>query len=345
MTSFLSILAALVLISLLVTAHEFGHFAVGRLFHFDVVEFSVGMGPALLKTKGKNGKGTVFSLRALPIGGMCRFYGEDQEVRDDRCFNAHPAWQRILVVLAGPVMNLLMALLLSMITLSLYGNYAPAVYETPEPGSPAYEAGLLPGDLLLSVNGKSIRYYSETVDMIRAADSGDMTLVVLREGVEQTLVLHDVYDAAQGYNYIGITITPARRFYGVIGAVGQSFGYVGGMVRDTFSFFGTLFSGEIASTDVAGPVGTIAYISEAVRYGFETVLRLAILINISLGIFNLLPVPALDGGRLVFLVIEWIRGKAIDPQKEGMVHFVGLILLFGLILFLTYNDIVNLVRG
>ena len=120
---------------------------------------------------------------------------------------------------------------------------------------------------------------------------------------------------------------------------------LGSIIRETFGFFGTLFQGRVQSTDVAGPVGTIAYISEAVRYGFETVLQFAVLINVSLGIFNLLPIPALDGGRLVFLVIEAIRGKPIDARKEGMVHFVGLIALFALIIFLTYNDIINLIRG
>ena len=242
-------------------------------------------------------------------------------------------------------MNLLFALLLSIITLTAYGNYMPAVYEVPETDSPAYQAGLRPGDILLKIDGKDIEFYNETATMIRAIQDDQTVITVSREGTRLDIPVTGLYNETLGYNYLGITMTPTRIRYGFIGSIGQSFRYIGSIVRSTFSFFGTLFRGQVQSTDVAGPVGTIAYISEAVRYGLETVLQFAVLINVSLGIFNLLPIPALDGGRLVFLIVEAVRGKPIDAEKEGMVHFIGLIALFALIIFLTYNDIMTLIRG
>ena len=215
----------------------------------------------------------------------------------------------------------------------------------PETDSPAYQAGLRPGDILLKIDGKDIEFYNETATMIRAIQDDQTVITVSREGTRLDIPVTGLYNETLGYNYLGITMTPTRIRYGFIGSIGQSFRYIGSIVRSTFSFFGTLFHGQVQSTDVAGPVGTIAYISEAVRYGLETVLQFAVLINVSLGIFNLLPIPALDGGRLVFLIVEAVRGKPIDAEKEGMVHFIGLIALFALIIFLTYNDIMTLIRG
>lgn len=338
----LSVVAALVVLSILVTVHELGHFAVGRLLGFTILEFSVGMGPVVLKTQ-KNG--IQYSLRALPIGGMCRFYGEDQEVKDERCFNAQPAWKRFLTVIAGPIMNLLFAILCAVAALTSYGDFVPSVYELAGTDAPAYRAGLKAGDILHAVDGARIEYYSDAVPMILAADGKKMVLTVERDNVLTDCTVVDFYSAEEQKNLIGITIAPERKIYAFAPAIGQSFHYVASTVRETFQFFGRLFQGRVESTDVAGTVGIISYLSEAVRSGFETVLRMTILISISLGIMNLLPLPALDGGRLVFILIEWIRGKPVNQKVEGMVHFVGLIALFALLIFLTYNDIVNMIRG
>lgn len=342
MSTILSILGSLVLLSVLVAIHELGHYLMGRKLGFVILEFAIGMGPVVWKTERN---GITYALRALPIGGMCRFYGEDQEVVDNRCFNAQPAWKKILVVAAGPVMNLLFAVLLSIVTLTAYGNFVPEVYEIPETDSPAYRAGLQPGDIVVAVDGDRIDYYNEMTSRILAVKGDSMVLTVDRGDERIDLTVNDIYNEAMGRNYIGITVTAVRQQYGLLPSVGQSFRYVGSVVRETLGFFGTLFRGAAQPGDVAGPVGTIAYISAAVRYGFETVLQFAVLINVSLGVFNLLPIPALDGGRLVFLLIEAVRGKPIDAQKEGMVHFAGLIALFALIIFLTYNDIINLIRS
>lgn len=338
----LSVIAALLVLSILVTVHELGHYAVGRLLGFTILEFSIGMGPVVLKTTKND---IQYSLRALPIGGMCRFYGEDQEVLDGRCFNAQPAWKRFLTVIAGPIMNLLFAIIFAVIALTAYGDYVPSVFELSSSDAPAYTAGVQTGDILYAVNGERIEYYSEAVPMILAADSDSMRLTVERDGRLVDCTVVDFYNAEEGRNMIGVTISPERKIYGFFPAIGQSFHYVWSTVRETFQFFGRLFQGQVQSSDVAGTVGIISYLSEAVRSGFEMVLRMTILISISLGIMNLLPLPALDGGRLVFVIIEWIRGKPVNPKVEGTIHFIGLIALFALLIFLTYNDIANLIRG
>ena len=340
MSTILSVLAALVLISVLVTVHELGHYLVGRKLGFTILEFAVGMGPVILK-KEKNG--IEYTLRALPIGGMCRFYGEDSEETNEKCFSAHAAWKKILVIVAGPLMNLLFALVLSVITLLSYGNYMPSVVELTAPDLPAASAGVEPGDIIVAVDGKKVHEYDEAVPLIKAASGKDLLLTVERDGRSVDCRLENVYNEALGYNLIGVTIEAARVRLGFFESIVESVHYMGMVIGQTFDFFGTLFQGKVTSSDVAGPVGTIAYVSQAVRYGFEVVLRFGILISISLGIFNLLPIPALDGGRLVFLLFEAVTGKKVDPEKEGMVHFVGLILLFGLMIFLTYNDIAGLV--
>lgn len=342
MTTLLSILASLLLLSVLVAIHEFGHYASGRLLGFSIVEYAIGMGPVLFQ-RVKNG--IQYSLRALPIGGMCRFYGEDEGVSDEKCFNAQVWWKRLIVILSGPLMNFVFAVVVSVVILIAYGDYVPSIVEIGDATTPAYVGGLQVGDVITSVDGKKISYYSETVPLILAAEGGAVDITVERSGQNVSCHLTDIYNAEAGKNLIGITIQPERMQFGLFRSVTRSFRYTWSMVTETFAFFGRLFQGNVQSTDVAGPVGIVAYISEAVRYDFETVLRFAVMISMSLGIMNLLPLPALDGGRAVFMIVEGVRGKPVSPEKEGMVHFVGLILLFGLVIFLTFNDISNIIGG
>ncbi|HWQ98677.1 MAG TPA: RIP metalloprotease RseP [Clostridia bacterium] len=342
MSTVISVIVALVLLSLLVMIHELGHYIAGRALGFSILEFSIGMGPKLLKKKDK--RGTEFSIRAFPIGGMCRFEGEDENAVNEKSFNAQKVWKRIIVVLAGPVTNLVFAILLSFVTLTAFGDFIPAVYQVNQ-SSPAQEAGMLPGDIITDIDGKPVRFYFQTVDMIQAADSENLQILVLRNGEEKLLAFPNVYNEAQGKNVIGITITTERMKFGVGESALRSVNYVTSTLLETFRFLGKAFQGNVSSTDAGGPVAIVAMISEAVRTGGENVLRLLVLISASLGIMNLLPIPAMDGGRLVFMVIEAIRGKPISQEKEGMIHFVGLILLFGLIILLTINDVSNLLSG
>ena len=322
--------------------HELGHYFAGRALGFSILEFSIGMGPKLIKKKDK--RGTEFSIRAFPIGGMCRFEGEDENAVNEKSFNAQKVWKRIIVVLAGPITNLVFAILLAFVTLSAFGDFMPAIYEVNQ-SSPAQAAGMQTGDVIQTIDGKPVRFYFQTVDMIRAVETKDLTIGVLRNGEKKDLLLKNIYNEEQGKNLIGVTITTERMKFGVGESALRSVNYVTATLVETFRFLGRAIQGNASSSDAAGPVAIVAIISEAVRSSGETVLRQLVLISASLGIMNLLPIPAMDGGRLVFMIIEAIRGKAISQEKEGMVHFVGLILLFGLIIFLTFNDISNLVKG
>ncbi|MBQ3663910.1 MAG: site-2 protease family protein [Clostridia bacterium] len=341
MSRILSIIAALVVLSIFVTVHELGHFIVGCLLKFRITGFSIGMGPVLF---GREKNGTLFAVRAFPIGGMCQFYGEDSESGSGEGFNDHPVWKRFLVVLAGPVMNLLLALILSVAALSAYGNYMPQIAEIME-GTPAATSDLKQFDIVTAVDGTPVTFYSEVFDMITDCMEDSIHLTVIREGRTEHVTIDNIYNEEKASNFLGVSISPARLRYSFAKSLIGAFSYVGGVIRQTFAFFGVLLSGKAQPGDVAGPVGTIAYISEAVRYGFEPILQLSILINISLGIMNLLPIPALDGGRILFFVVEAISGKPIDRNKEGLIHMIGFILLIGLIVFLTYNDISNLISG
>lgn len=341
MTTALSVLAALVLLSLLVTIHELGHYLAGRALGFSILEFAIGMGPKIFSRK----KGeTEFALRAFPIGGMCQFEGEDQQIVSERSFNAQKVWKRIIVVVAGPLMNLLFAIIVSVITLAAFGDFMPGVYEVND-GSPAAIAGVQTGDIIEKINGKPVRFYFQTVNMIVAVKTDDMTLTVERDGEEKVLTVQNIYNEELGKNFLGVTITQERVSFGFLQSVGRSVNYVTATLVETVRFIGNALQGNVTSTDAAGPVAIVALISEAVRSSGETVLRMLVLISASLGIMNLLPIPAMDGGRLVFMIVEAIRGKAVPPEKEGMVHLVGLVVLFGLMILLTYNDIGNLIRG
>lgn len=343
MSTVVSILAALLLLGVLITVHEFGHYTVGRLLGFTILEFSVGMGPVILQKK-KNG--IRYCLRCLPVGGMCRFEGEEEgSSASEGAVYAQKRWKRFLVIAAGPVMNILFAILLAFVALFAYGDTVPTVIEAPVAAMPAEAAGVKAGDILVSVDGKKVTGIEDAIARLKVASPERVSLVIERDGVRQTLVLNDIYDAEAGYNRIGVTIGYTRARCGFFRAWGGSVRYVWEILRETLAFFGTLFKGQAKASDVSGVVGTVAVIGEAVRYGFETILRLACLISASLAFTNLLPIPALDGGSLFFILVSAVIGKEIPPEKQGLINLIGLLLLLGLMIFVTVNDVRNLIGG
>lgn len=342
MSTILSVLCALLLLSVFVIIHEGGHYGAGRLLGFKILEFSVGMGPKIASFQRK---GITYSWRALPIGGMCRFYGEDEDAKDGLSFNAQKVWKRMIVVLAGAFMNILFALLLSAVILMSYGDYVPAIDSYTEAGSVAEEAGVLPGDILLKVNGSRIAYFEETVPKLRAADSENSVLTIERNGSVMEIVIPNMYDAAVGHNRMGVSIVAQRKVFGFGEAVGQSFSYVTAVIKTTISSLGSMLTQGVQNGDVVGFVGIIDLVSQAVRVGFEVVLRFAVLISISLGLMNVLPIPALDGGRFVFLLVEAIIRKPVPAKIEGVIHSIGFILLIALMIFITVSDVSRLFGG
>lgn len=336
----LSILAGILLICVFVIVHEVGHYGAGRLLRFPIQEFAIGMGPKIFsKRKGE----TLYCVRLLPIGGMCKFYGEDEAPDSDISFNAQKAWKRLIVILAGPFMNAIFAILLAITLILAYGDYMPAVAEFNGEKSVAMEAGMMEGDVLYAVNGTRVKSTDDLIAKIRA--SGDTpTITVIRGGEHVDITINGAYDAQVGYSLIGIQVTSVNVKFGFIESVRRGFNIVGSVVGETFRFFGRLFQGNVQQGDVMGVVGTVSVISQAVRVGLEMVMYIAVLLSVSLALLNVLPLPALDGGRVIFILIEMLRGKPVPPEREGMVHFVGLVLLLTLVVFITVSDIQMLIN-
>lgn len=344
MDTVLTILAAVLVLGVLVVVHELGHYWAGRLLGFRILEFAVGMGPRLFKVERK---GTIYSLRLFPIGGMCQFDGEDEEEeKKEGCFNAMPVWKRMIVVLAGPIMNFVLALVVAAITITAYGgDYKmdmPPQIQTVEEQSPADEAGIKPGDIIISVDGYEVNAYEDISPAIIEANPESAVVILLRDGTSITTTVKDIYDADEGRNLLGITIIPQREQVGFLRACGMSVSYTADLIKQMLAFFGTLFAGDLQQGDVAGPVGTIQIIGQAVRAGLEVVLMISVILSVNLGFINLLPLPALDGGRFVFMLIELIIKKPVPRNVEAIVHLVGFVLLIGLMVFLTVNDVSRL---
>ena len=349
LSNILYVLLAIVMLGIIVTVHEFGHYCVGRLCGIGIVEFSVGFGPRLL---GWERKGIKYSLRAIPLGGYCAFVGEDERNDDPRAMNNQPVWKRFITVLAGPFMNFVLAFIVCAIML---GNYFiaetyPVVNQLME-GMPAESSGLTVGDRILEVNGVELTNDSAGVSlMISTIQSGDMTqpidLVVERDGARMDYAITAVpVEGEGGATRYQIGIVFASRTYNFFESIREAGSY---MVRTTGMMLDSLkkliFKGEGLS-DTAGTVGIIAVVAQQAREGMYEILWLMFIISLNLGIMNLLPIPALDGGRLLFLIVEMIRRKPIPPEKEGAVHAIGMVLLLGLFVVLTYHDIVKLISG
>ena len=350
MLQILYIFLALVMLGVIVTVHEFGHYLVGRLCGIGILEFNVGFGPKLISWK-KNG--IQYALRAIPLGGSCMFLGEDEKNDNPRAMNNQPVWKRFLTVLAGPAMNFLLAFVVCAIMLTgyYYVETLPVIDQVVE-GMPAQAAGLMAGDRILSVNGEAVGDGEAGVQAIsaaiRASEPGEaIEMTVSREGAEVTLTMipEVVADEESGESRPQIGIIFGARDYTFPEALRDSGKYMVSVTRTMLDSLRRLFFHGEGLEDTAGTVGIIAVVSNRIGEGMSTALWLMFIISLNLGIVNLLPFPALDGGRLLFLVVEAIRRKPIPPEKEGMVHAVGLVLLFGLFIVLTYRDIARLLTG
>lgn len=343
MTIVLQILVTILMLSVLVTVHELGHFTAGRLLGFTITEFAVGMGPRVCGFK-KNG--IAYNLRAFPIGGMCQFYGEDDGVSDPRCFNAQKAWKRAIVIAAGPVMNFVLAFVLAMGLYMGWGTYDTTQVEVAavNENSPAMAAGLEEGDRLLSVNGEEVEGVDSLSALVEAAE-GEIALEVRRGREILTLHMTPLYNEEEGRKLVGITISNPRVPNDFFTAVKNSAAYCWDMTGLIFESLGMLFTGEAGVEDLSGVVGVTRVVGVAMSYGWDVVLGMAIMISVNLGIVNLLPIPALDGGRLLFIIIEWVRGKPVPPEKEGLVHGIGFILLMLLMVALIVKDVWQWIAG
>ncbi len=343
-----SIIFFLIIFFVVVISHEFGHFIVAKKNGIHVVEFFIGMGPSLISfTRGE----TKYSLKLFPIGGACMFEGEDGLATEkgeisERAFPNAPIWARFATIFAGPLFNFLTAYVMAVIIVWACGVTTTEVHAVNE-GSSAQTAGLQAGDVITEINGKRVHISGEITLISQLNTKGEaMEVTYEREGQEYTTVINPSYDETDGRYYMGIAVGEYLECN-----VWQTFGYAFHTMKffaeATFKSLGMLVTGQLSRNDVAGPVGLVKMVDDvydAVKpYGiWEVVLNMiniALLLSVNLGIMNLLPLPALDGGRLVFLLIEAVRGKPVPPEKEGLVHFAGMMALLVLMVLVLFNDI------
>ncbi|MGN0707209.1 MAG: M50 family metallopeptidase [Faecalibacterium sp.] len=366
--SFLITFAAAVLVfGAVIAIHELGHFLVAKLCGIQVNEFSIGMGPALFK---RVRHGTQYSLRLLPIGGYVALEGEEspesqqaelarseqrsgsphapQEPPAGVPLNEAPVWQRILVMAAGAFMNFVLgfAVLLVLIGTQEDPITSRVIYAVEE-GALCGQTGLRPEDEVLAVNGRRCFVANDMLYELTRTESFQADFTVLRNGqkVELRGVQFDTWqdDAGQthmklGFTVYGIAKTPRT----VLREAGNSVLYYG---RIIFTSLADLVRGRESINDLSGPVGIVTAIGQAASYGWRDVLDLMVLISINLGIFNLLPFPALDGGKIVFLLIEGVSGRAVPEKVQSNLTLLTFAALFALMIFATYNDILRLVTG
>lgn len=330
---------ALLLLGVLILAHEAGHFLAARACGIGVQEFAMGMGPLLLKKTSK--KGTQFSLRLFPIGGYCQFYGEDEDLPDPRAFNRQPVWKRAITVASGPLMNFIVAFLVIVLYMSAVGLLAvvPKVAQV-EPN--AQQAGLMPGDELIAANGEAVTDTQLIAMAIDESAGADVTLTVLRDGEQMEIAVTPFYDEELGRYRAGFTFAQERVHVPLLQSIPFSVSYNVESVRLIASTLKNLvFKGE-GVNEVTGPVGTVYVIQEVTQTGgLDVYLELIALISVNLGVVNLLPIPGLDGSRLLFLLVEAIRRRPVKRELEGAIHAAGFILLMGLMIVLTYKDIMS----
>ncbi|NLY35703.1 MAG: RIP metalloprotease RseP [Tissierellia bacterium] len=320
----------IIIFNLIVFFHEMGHFIMARKHGVTVHEFALGMGPVLFsKTKGM----TQYSLRALPLGGFCKMEGEDESSGIQGSFSEKTAWQRFSIIIAGPMMNFLLALLLFIGLNSFTGIPSLQISEVLE-GSPANLAGIEVGDRIVEIDGVEILNWEEMVIKVRES-TGEIAVKVKKGNNEiQSYVINP--QIREGNRIIGVIQGREKNFPA---AIKYSLKQMGLIFGSFFTFFSQLFKGSVSSADVAGPLGLVKLVDDVTKAGFVTVVFFTAFFSMNLGVMNLLPIPALDGGRLLFILIELIRGKPLDPDKEGFVHMVGFVFLMLLMLFVTFLDI------
>lgn len=330
----LTLIPTIIVLGALIFFHEFGHFIIAKLSGIKVNEFSMGFGPQIWKIKGKE---TDYFIRLLPLGGYVKMEGEDAATSDPRAFNNKPPLTRLAVILAGPLMNFLIAaILLSAISFS---SGIATTQVTVIPGEPAAEAGIRDGDVIYAVDGIKVNSWEDIVDRISNRAKEQIEITVSRN---KTLVTYNVTakeDPDTKRGIIGIKTVVVKH------SLSQSLQFG---IQQTFWITKMILVGLAqmltgkAEVDVVGPVGIFQIVGEAARNGVFQVMYIAALISINLGLFNILPIPALDGGRCIFIVLEILRGRPIDLEKEGFIHFLGFVILMIFMMIVLFKDISNL---
>lgn len=356
-----SVALAVLILLVMICVHEFGHYLAGRILRFKIDEFSVGFGPAVFKKRGKK-RGTLFSVRAIPLGGYCAFADEDGEGDSPDSFNNKKPWQRIIVLLAGAFMNYLLALLLIATAFLAFGQPCYKMGAVQESEAYSAEYSLREGDVILEAEGRGIYSAPDLVSALNGKGAGDtVVLKVLRDGgqIDAEIILRsdcdfknssetgkiwkafgsDTYEGEDGNLYWCVSSQNVR--FGFFATVGRSFMYSFKTAGAIFKVLGELLTGNLGLSAMGGPVTTIRLTGQMAIRSFESFLTVAAYIGVNLAVFNLLPIPSLDGSKVVFCLIEWIFKKPVPRKVEAAIHAVGLILI---IAFAVLVDILQFAR-
>ena len=338
------------ILGVIVLVHEFGHFIFAKMFGVHVYEFSIGMGPKICGTKPEKGK-TVYNLRLIPIGGFVQLAGEevddDEKIPSDQKLYNKPVWQRFLIMFFGAGNNFILAFLILFFIGIFNGspNMDPVITKVEE-GYPMYEAGIRDDDKIVSINGKKTSTIDDvSVYMTLNAGKEAVDFVIERDGVEKLYTITPKEEEKDGETSYRFGIMFEQKVEkGFVNAIKYAFIKIGSLIKQMCIVLSSLFTGKLGLNSLSGPVGIYSIVGENAKNGLVSIFSLVALLSINVGFLNLVPLPAFDGGRLLFLVIEKIKGSPVSPQVENTVHSVGFILLMILMLYITFNDVVGLFK-
>jgi len=348
----MSIAIAILIFCVIIIIHEIGHYITARLSGIMVEEFAIGMGPKIFSKKRGE---TVWSIRLFPIGGFCKMLGEDEENKEPRSFNSAPVWKRMIVISGGVIMNIILALIIASAIILIGGKDVPAhpYISKITPNSAMEEAGLLAGDKFMNVNGAEIKTMDEMEAALANAAEAPYTFVIERDGKQMQfeVVPRLMADGAGNESlFFGFTKGYSeRQKVGFFESVKLGFEYNVYIIKMTYGSLVDLVTAKLGLKELSGPIGIVSLISdgyqekskESPKALLEFILEVIAVISANLAVMNFLPLPALDGGRMIFLIIEAIRRKPINRDKEGLVHFVGFVLLMIFAVVVAFSDVFN----
>ena len=338
----INIVVTLLVFGVLILSHEAGHFFTAVWAKIKVHEFSIGMGPAIFKKEGKLCR---FCIRAFPIGGFVQMEGEDGDSQDENSFTSKPKWKRFLVLVMGAAMNIFMGFVLICCINATIKAYPTTTVAQFLPDAVSVEQGLKEGDKIIEIDGYRIFSYMDiSYALTRNSKAENFDLTVLRDG--RKYELNDVsFPKIEDPDYGTFYDTDFKVFgdkRNVFSVIRYSAGYTLSVSRSIYSFLGSLFTFDADLNQVSGPIGTAEVIGKSATVGLDSLLLVVAMISINLGVMNLLPFPALDGGRILLLLVEAIRRKPLNPKIETALNAVGLFLLMGLMVLVAFKDIINL---
>ena len=335
----IKVIVALLVFMVVVVVHEFGHFIFAKRAKIKVNEFSVGMGPKLF---GKQRGETLYSIRALPLGGFCAMEGEDEEDGEEELdfskrghFNGATIGGRILTIFAGPLFNFILAFVILFALFGIRGHQTTTI-ESIKENSIAQKYGIQAGDKIVNIGENKIDSWKDIQTSLSKLEKQETIIKVIRNEQEKEI---EVKFENSKEKVLGITSKLERNLLvSVKESLNTFFYFIGSM----FDILRQLFTGKVGVGQLSGPIGVVGAISSAASNGLYSLLYITAFLSVNLGFINLLPIPALDGGRLIFLFIELIIGRPVSRSKEGLIHTIGFIFLMGLILFVSFKDVIRL---